>query len=223
MDLCFTDSIEMAPSNARGPEIMQPGTPRLGLGRRYGAGHFSVTFSTADSTATLGQSIPRALAAGRAFSTMPIRVSTSGVNINGGISDRHKAAFVLKNTTLAHQAAATGEESDLSHGSEMARASGGLQDALHGDVSLPLLHQLMAILADSSSLTVKVNDLVIALFSPISWSIWMISSFFRWVCPLRHLCALAWTTALKAGSSWALAKGQPRFSYFAQEQRTRFL
>ena len=41
-------------------------------------GIFSVTFSTADSTATLGQSMPSALATGSAFSTMPIWVSTSG-------------------------------------------------------------------------------------------------------------------------------------------------
>ena len=83
-----------------------------------------------------------------------------GGNVDGGVGDHHKAAFILENAALAHQtAAAGGDQTGLPVQNGLGKA-GGLENALHGDVRLPLAHQLHGGLGGVQLRAVKVHDLI---------------------------------------------------------------
>ena len=64
---------------------------------------------------------------------------------------------------MAHKTAcALGDQAGLTVQNRLGKA-GGLQDALHGDVGLPFLHQLDSDLSGFQLLAVKVDDLIISL------------------------------------------------------------
>ena len=84
-------------------------------------------------------------------------------DVDGGVGDHDKAALILKNAALAHQAlAAGGDQAGLAVQDGPGKV-GGLQDALHGDVSLPFPYQLHRQLGGIQLLTVEIHDLVVLL------------------------------------------------------------
>ena len=86
-----------------------------------------------------------------------------GRDIDGGVGDHHEAALVLEHTHLAYQTARTvRNQAGLAVQDGLGEA-GGLQDALHGNVGLPFLHQLDSDLCGFQLLAVEVHDLVIDL------------------------------------------------------------
>ena len=86
-----------------------------------------------------------------------------GSDVDGGVGDHHEAAFVLKNTALAHQTLAAGGDQSRLSVQDGAGEVGGLQNALHGDVRLALAHQLHCQLGGVQLLAVEVHDLVVVL------------------------------------------------------------
>ena len=86
-----------------------------------------------------------------------------GIDIDGGVSDHDKAAFILENAALAHQSAATGGDEAGLAVKNGAGEVGCLQDALHGYVGLPFLHQLNGDFSGLQLLAIEVDDLIVGL------------------------------------------------------------
>ena len=86
-----------------------------------------------------------------------------GRDVDGGVGDHHEAALILEHTHMAHEAACTlGDQTGLTVQNGLGKA-GSLQNALHGDVGLPFLHQLDSDLSGFQLLAVEMDDLIISL------------------------------------------------------------
>ena len=127
-----------------------------------GAGHLFGDILHGGEDGHLGAVIAQGLGHGQGiFYDADLRLHI-GIDIDSGVGDHDKAALVLENAALAHQTAATGGNQTCLTVQNGTGKVGGLQDALHGDVGLPFLHQLNGNLSGFQLLTIKVDDLIVS-------------------------------------------------------------